>query len=82
MLKNTIVADQTVFLTEDKTKAVAEGDLKAKFLLVRKGREIATAKAEQYAGAIELLGGKAEKHAAKTEDKPDPHKRVRNKRAT
>lgn len=63
-----LTAKQSVFLTEDRKSAVKEGDPKAKFLLVRAGREIVQSEAEKYEGALDLINGdtKAEKHA-KTE---------------
>jgi hypothetical protein len=54
-------SNATVFLTEDRKTAVAEGDPKARFLLVRAGGDIAEARYKDVAGAAELIEGKSKK---------------------
>lgn len=49
-------SNQTVYLNADKSKAVPEGDADARFLLVREGHELDDKIAEQYEGAIDLMG--------------------------
>lgn len=56
-----MIAKQSVYLTGDRKKAVAEGDKEARFLLVREGHEIEDAIAEQYEDAIDLIGTAAKK---------------------
>jgi hypothetical protein len=51
-----MISKQTVFLSSDRSCAVAEGDEDAKFLLVREGHEIEPEIAEQYEGAVDLIG--------------------------
>lgn len=48
-------ARQTVFLSEDRKRAVPEGDKAARFLLVRQGQEIPDAITKRYEGAAELI---------------------------
>lgn len=65
-----MIAKATVFLTEDRTRAVAEGDPRAKFKLVHIGQEIPEAHAEKFEGAVELIGGK------KKAPEPAPEKTI------
>lgn len=65
-------ATATVYLNQDKSKAVAEGDKDAKFLLVKEGSEISDADVEKYDVAA-LVGGKktvskAEQHEVQHRD--------------
>lgn len=52
-----MIAANTVFLNESRTKAVPEGSPEARYKLVHKGQEISAAQCEKYEGAIELVGG-------------------------
>jgi hypothetical protein len=54
-----LIAQQTVFATIDRKKAVKEGHPEAKFLLVREGHEISEADVEKHEGAAALVGSKA-----------------------
>lgn len=71
-----MISKQTVYLNEDRTEAVAEGDPSARYLLVREGHEIEPAMAEKYEGAAKLIGaGKsaaAEKKAEQSNEPPAP----------
>lgn len=65
-----MTAKQTVFLTEDRTKAVPAGHPNARFLLVREGLEIEPSQFEHYEGAAALIKGKKAEH----EEEPEPKK--------
>jgi hypothetical protein len=69
-------ASQTVFLTLDRKRAVPAGDKEAQFKLVHEGQEIDQSKAEQYEGAVELIGGKkaATKGGGVEDRDPEPKK--------
>jgi hypothetical protein len=60
-----MVAKQTVYLTGDRSKAVAEGDKEARILLVREGHEIADALVKQYDAHDLVVGSSAKKSAKK-----------------
>lgn len=66
-----MIAKQTHYLTEDRSKAVPEGHKDAKFLLVQKGQEISDADAEKYG----ITGEKSGKHETEPpEDEPTDRK--------
>lgn len=65
-----MIAKNTVYLSEDRKTAVAEGDPAARFLLVRAGSEIADAALDKYEGAAELVSKAAEAQENEDEDKP------------
>lgn len=66
-----MIAKATVYLNEDRTKAVPSGDKSAKFLLVREGTEIADKELEKYEGATALAGSeKTTKKAPVTKKAP------------
>lgn len=58
-----MTSSQAVFLNQDRTKAVKEGDKDAKFLLVREGGEISDEQAAKYEGAAALIGKGGSKKA-------------------
>lgn len=62
-----MISKQTVYLNENRTKAVAEGDPGARFLLVREGMEIDLALAEKYDGATDLIGSASKAKPEKAE---------------
>jgi len=73
-----MVAQATVYLTRDRSRAVPAGDKDAASLLVRAGQEIPQATAEKYEGALELIGGikSTPKTAEKIETRePEPQHR-------
>lgn len=71
-----MIAKQTVFLTEDRSTVVPEGDPKAKFLLVREGNEISDALVEKHdcADLVNKAAKGSAKPEAKTSDTPPPKK--------
>lgn len=68
MARIIIVAPVSIYTTQERDRAVKEGDPKAQFLLVRAGCEIAQDEAEKYLGATALLGVKPLKK--QDEEKP------------
>lgn len=70
-----MIANKTLFLTEDRQSVVPEGDPKAKFLLVREGNELSDALAEKY-------GVKGDKKPAPADEPPQGGPAPQNREAT
>lgn len=82
-----MIAKQSVYLNTDRSKAVAEGDKDARWLLVREGHEISEGEADKYDGAASLIG-KARSGPSVDEQRPTldlnsnkPQKAAANKRS-
>lgn len=66
-----MIAKQTVYLNEAKTKAVPDGDPSARFLLVREGHDVEPALVDKYEGAGDLVSS-APKQKKESAPAPSP----------
>lgn len=70
-----MISPKTYFLTEDRSKAVPQGDKAARFLLVREGQEIPDVIAEKYG-----ITWKTPDSEPEPESEPEPHRKRHGRR--